>query len=158
MPSKYPYNDNIYKKMKKSYKGIYRPQRPNKYIGNPNQIVYRSLLERRFMVYCDTSDSVTKWSSEELSIIYRNPIDKRIHRYFPDFIVQMNTGKKYMIEIKPLRQTKPPKIPKKKTKAFMRESFEFIKNQAKWGAAKIYCEDNSLEFKVITEKDLGVYS
>ena len=85
--------------MKKSYKGIYRPQRPKKYIGNPNQVVYRSLLERRFMVYCDTSDSVTKWSSEELSIIYRNPIDKRIHRYFPDFIVQMNTGKKYMIEI-----------------------------------------------------------
>jgi hypothetical protein len=70
----------------------------------------------------------------------------------------MNTGKKYMIEIKPLRQTKPPKIPKNKTKAFMRESFEFIKNQAKWGAAKIYCEDNSLEFKIITEKDLGVYS
>jgi len=129
-----------------------------KYIGNPHQIVYRSLLERRFMVYCDTSDSVTKWSSEELSIVYRNPIDKRIHRYFPDFIVQMSTNKKYMIEIKPSRQTKPPKIPKRKTKAFMRESFEYIKNQAKWGAAKHYCEDNDLEFKIITEKDLGVYS
>ena len=144
--------------MKKSYKGIYRPTYPMKYIGNPHQIVYRSLLERRFMVYCDTSDSVTKWSSEELSIVYRNPIDKRIHRYFPDFIVQMSTNKKYMIEIKPSSQTKPPKIPKRKTKAFMRESFEYIKNQAKWGAAKHYCEDNDLEFKIITEKDLGVYS
>ena len=144
--------------MKKSYKGIYKPTYPKKYIGNPHQIVYRSLLERRFMVYCDTSDSVTKWSSEELSIVYRNPIDKRIHRYFPDFIVQMSTNKKYMIEIKPSRQTKPPKTPKRKTKAFMRESFEYIKNKAKWGAAKIYCEDNDLEFKLITEKDLGVYS
>ena len=144
--------------MKKSYKGIYKPTYPKKYIGNPHQIVYRSLLERRFMVYCDTSDSVSKWSSEELSIVYRNPIDRRIHRYFPDFIVQMSTNKKYMIEIKPSRQTKPPKTPKKKTKAFLRESFEYIKNQAKWGAAKHYCEDNNIEFKIITEKDLGVYS
>jgi len=144
--------------MKKSYKGIYKPTYPKKYIGNPHQIVYRSLLERRFMVYCDTSDSVTKWSSEELSIVYRNPIDKRIHRYFPDFIVQMSNNKKYMIEIKPSRQTKPPKTPKRKTKAFMRESFEYIKNTAKWTAAKNYCEDNDLEFKIITEKDLGVYS
>ena len=144
--------------MKKSYKGIYKPTYPKKYIGNPHQIVYRSLLERRFMVYCDTSDSVSKWSSEELSIVYRNPIDRRIHRYFPDFIIQMSTNKKYMIEIKPSRQTKPPKTPKKKTKAFLRESFEYIKNQAKWGAAKHYCEDNNIEFKIITEKDLGVYS
>ena len=143
--------------MKKSYKGIYKPTYPKKYIGNPHQIVYRSLLERRFMVYCDTSDSVSKWSSEELSIVYRNPIDKRIHRYFPDFIIQMSTNKKYMIEIKPSRQTKPPKTPKKKTKAFLRESFEYIKNQAKWGAAKHYCEDNNIEFKIITEKDLGPY-
>jgi len=144
--------------MKKSYKGIYKPSRPYKYVGNPNQIVYRSLLERRFMVYCDNSDNVLKWSSEELSIRYRSPLDQKIHRYFPDFIVQMTTGKKYMIEIKPSRQTIPPKSPKRKTKAYMRESFEYIKNTAKWSAAKNYCEDNNLEFKIMTEKDLGVYN
>ena len=143
--------------MKKSYKGIYRPTYPNKYIGNPHHIVYRSLLERKFMRYCDLNPDVTKWSSEELHIIYRNPLDKRVHRYFPDFIIQVKTGKKYMIEIKPSRQCKPPKTPKKKTKSFMRESFEYIKNQAKWSAAKNYCEDNDLTFKLITEKDLFVY-
>jgi len=144
--------------MKKSYKGIYRPTYPKKYIGNPHRIVYRSLLERRFMVYCDTSDNVSMWSSEELAIIYRSPIDKRIHRYFPDFIIKMSNGKRYMIEIKPDRQTRPPKPPKRKTKVFMRESLEYIKNTAKWTAAQNYCEDNDLEFKIITEKELGVYS
>ena len=143
--------------MKKSYKGIYRPTYPRKYIGNPHRIVYRSLLERKFMRYCDLNPDVLQWSSEELYIIYRNPLDKKIHRYFPDFIIQVSTGKKYMIEIKPSRQCKPPKTPKKKTKSFMRESFEYVKNQAKWTAAKNYCEDNDLTFKLITEKDLGAY-
>jgi len=144
--------------MPKSYKGIYKPTNPKKYVGDPNRIVYRSMLERRFMRYCDLSENVIFWSSEELSIIYRNPIDKKIHRYFPDFIIKMKTGKRYMIEIKPDRQTRPPKKPKRQTKSFMRESLEYVKNQAKWKAAQYYCEDNDLEFKLVTEKELGVYS
>lgn len=143
--------------MRKSYKGLYKPTYPKKYIGDPNRIVYRSLLERKFMRYCDLSDNVTQWASEELPIIYRSPLDRKIHRYFPDFIVKMKTGNRYMVEIKPSRQCVKPKTPKRKTKAFMRESLEYIKNQAKWSAAKIYCEDNNLEFKLITEKDIGVY-
>ena len=109
------------------------------------------------MLYCDNSVNVTNWASEELAIRYYNPIDKKYHRYFPDFIVRTIKGKKLIIEIKPFRQCKPPKTPKKKTKSFMRESFEYIKNQAKWKAAQSYCEDNGAEFKLITEKDLGVY-
>jgi len=144
--------------MPKSYKGIYKPTNPKKYVGDPNRIVYRSMLERRFMRYCDLSENVIFWSSEELSIIYRNPIDKKIHRYFPDFIIKMKTGKRYMIEIKPDRQTRPPKKPKRQTKSYMRESLEYVKNQAKWKAAQYYCEDNDLEFKLVTEKELGVYS
>jgi hypothetical protein len=62
-----------------------------------------------------------------------------------------------MIEIKPSRQSVKPKPPKKKTKSYMRESFEYIKNQAKWSAAKEYCDDNNMKFKIITEKDLGQY-
>ena len=62
-----------------------------------------------------------------------------------------------MIEIKPSRQCRKPKTPKRKTKAFMRESVEYIKNQAKWNAAKQYCDDNGMEFKIITEKELGQY-
>ena len=143
--------------MAKSYKGLYKPTHPKKYVGDPKKIVYRSLLERRFMRYCDLNQDILYWASEELPIRYFNPIDKKFHRYFPDFVVKTSKQKKYMIEVKPSRQIGKPKPPKKKTKSYMRESFEYIKKQAKWQAAKSYCEDNDLEFKIISEKDLGQY-
>ena len=143
--------------MAKSYKGLYRPTTPKKYAGNTKQIVYRSLLERRFMRYCDLNQDILYWASEELPVRYYNPLDKKYHRYFPDFIVKTVNNDKYMIEIKPSRQVAKPKPPKKKTKSYMRESFEYIKNQAKWQAAKSYCDDKGMKFKLITEKDLGQY-
>jgi|SRR5210317_193163 hypothetical protein len=143
--------------MAKSYKGLYKPTNPKKYVGNPNQIVYRSLLERRFMRYCDLNPDIEYWASEELPIRYYNPLDKKYHRYFPDFIIKTIKNDKFVIEIKPSRQTAKPKTPKKKTKSYMRESFEYIKNQAKWSAAKAYCEDKGMKFKLITEKELGQY-
>ena len=142
--------------MKKPFKGIYKPTNPKKYVGNPNNIVYRSLLERRFIVYCDTNPGIVQWASEELPIRYYNPIDKKYHRYFVDFIIKTDKNKKMLIEIKPSRQITRPKPPKKKTRSYMRESFEFIKNQAKWKAATAYAEDNNAVFKIITEKELGV--
>ena len=143
--------------MTKSYRGLFRPTNPKKYVGNTKQIVYRSLLERRFMRYCDLNEDILYWASEELPVRYYNPLDKKYHRYFPDFVVKTVNNDKYMIEIKPSRQVAKPKPPKKKTKSYMRESFEYIKNQAKWQAAKSYCDDNGMQFKVITEKDLGKY-
>tara|TARA_A100001011_G_scaffold996_1_gene1168 strand:- start:44 stop:475 length:432 start_codon:yes stop_codon:yes gene_type:complete len=143
--------------MAKSYQGLYKPTHPKKYVGDPKKIVYRSLLERRFMRYCDLNQDILFWASEELPIRYFNPIDKKYHRYFPDFVVKTSKQKKYMIEVKPSRQIGKPKLGKKKSKTYMRESFEYIKNQAKWQAAKSYCDDNDLEFKLITEKDLGQY-
>jgi len=143
--------------MAKSYKGIYKPTYPKKYVGNPNRIVYRSLLERRFMLYCDRTEDVVNWASEEISIPYISPIDKKLHRYYPDFIVKTSKGKKLIIEIKPYRQTSQPKAPKRKTRAYLREQLEYIKNNAKWKAAKAFCEDKGFEFKILTEKELGVY-
>ena len=143
--------------MAKSYRGLFRPTNPKKYVGNTKQIVYRSLLERRFMRYCDLNEDILYWASEELPVRYYNPLDKKYHRYFPDFVVKTVNNDKYMIEIKPSRQVAKPKPPKKKTKSYMRESFEYIKNQAKWQAAKSYCDDNGMQFKLITEKDLGKY-
>ena len=143
--------------MAKSYRGLFRPTNPKKYVGNTKQIVYRSLLERRFMRYCDLNKDILYWASEELPVRYYNPLDKKYHRYFPDFVVKTVNNDKYMIEIKPSRQAVKPKPPKKKTKSYMRESFEYIKNQAKWQAAKSYCEDKGMQFKLITEKDLGQY-
>lgn len=142
--------------MKQSFKGLYKPTYPKKYVGDPNRIIYRSLLERRMMVYLDKNEDIEYWSSEELPIIYRSPIDYRIHRYFPDFVFKLKTGKKFMVEVKPYRQCFPPKKPKRQGKSYLREQLEYIKNQAKWKAAEIYCQDNDLQFKIFTEKELGV--
>ena len=110
--------------MSKSYKGLYRPTNPKKYVGNAKRIVYRSNLERKFMLYSDRNESVEQWASEEISIPYISPVDNRLHRYFPDFLVKTDKGKKFCIEIKPYRQCIKPKKPKRKTKAFLRESLE----------------------------------
>ena len=111
-----------------SYKGRYSPSHPRKYKGNPSNIIYRSLWERKFMVYCDLNQNILEWGSEEIVIPYRSPIDNRVHRYFPDFYVKLKetTGKtkKYIIEVKPKRQTKPPSRPKRQTKGYLREVYE----------------------------------
>ena len=143
-----------------SYKGKYYPSFPRKYKGDPTNIVYRSLWERKFMVYCDKNQNILEWASEEIAIPYRSPIDNRVHRYFPDFYikVQENTGKikRYLIEVKPLKQTVKPKKPKRQTKGYIREAYEYARNQAKWKMAKEFCADRQWEFKVVTEKELGI--
>ena len=144
-------------KKRATYKGIYRPTNPKKYAGDPTRIVYRSNWERKFMVYCDKNDDIIYWASEELAIPYVSPLDRKVHRYYPDFIIKTKKGKRYMIEIKPSIQTKKPTPKLKKSKAFMRESLEYIRNVAKWQAADVYCNDNGMEFKIFTEKELGIY-
>ena len=143
-----------------SYKGKYYPSFPRKYKGDPTNIVYRSLWERKFMVYCDKNQNILEWASEEIAIPYRSPIDNRVHRYFPDFYMKVKETngkiKNYVIEVKPAKQTKPPKKPKRQTKGYIREAYEYAKNQAKWKMAKEYCADRQWEFKVVTEKELGV--
>jgi len=143
-----------------AYRGKYYPSFPRKYKGDPTNIIYRSLWERKFMVYCDKNQNILEWASEEIAIPYRSPIDNRVHRYFPDFYikVQENTGKikRYLIEVKPLKQTTKPKKPKRQTKGYIREAFEYARNQAKWKAAREYCADRMWEFKVITEKELDI--
>jgi hypothetical protein len=109
------------------------------------------------MRYCDLNDDIIYWASEELPIRYFNPLDKKYHRYFPDFVVKTVKDEKYMVEIKPSRQVDKPKTPKRKTRSYMIESFNYIKNQAKWQAARKYCDDMNMKFKLITEKDLGKY-
>ena len=143
-----------------SYKGKYQPSYPQKYKGNPTNIVYRSLWERKFMVYCDTNEKILEWGSEEIVLPYRSPIDNRIHRYFPDFYIKVleSSGqiKKYLIEIKPKRQTVPPPKQKRQTKGYISEAYEYAKNQAKWEAAREWCADRGYEFKVLTENELGI--
>ena len=143
-----------------SYKGKYYPSFPRKYKGDPTNIVYRSLWERKFMVYCDKNQNILEWASEEIAIPYRSPIDNRVHRYFPDFYMKVKETngkiKNYVIEVKPAKQTIPPKKPKRQTKGYIREAYEYARNQAKWIMAKEFCADRQWEFKVVTEKELGI--
>ena len=81
-------------KKRATYKGIYRPTNPKKYAGDPSKIVYRSNWERKFMVYCDRNEDITYWASEELAIPYVNPIDRKKHRYYPDFMIKTTKGKR----------------------------------------------------------------
>lgn len=143
-----------------AYKGTYRPINRKKYIGDPNKITYRSLWERSFMVYCDKNDAILAWASEEVVIPYISPIDNKVHRYFPDFYIKVRQKdqsiKNMLIEIKPKKQCSPPKIPKRKTKSYLNEVKTWGVNQAKWKAAKEWCDDRKFEFKLITENELGL--
>ena len=143
-----------------AYKGKYYPTFPHKYKGDPTNITFRSLWERKFMVYCDKNTNVLEWNSEEIAIPYRSPLDNRVHRYFPDFYMKVKESngviKNYIVEVKPLKQTTPPKKPKRQTRGYIREAYEYARNQAKWKVAKEFCKDRRWEFKVITEKELGI--
>ena len=143
-----------------AYSGKYRPSYPKKYKGDPTNVIYRSLWERKFMVYCDKNESILAWASEEIYIHYLSPIDNKIHRYFPDFFIKVRQKdksiKNMLIEIKPKSQCLPPKIPKRKTKNYLHEMKTWSVNQAKWKAAIEWCEDRKYEFKLITENELGI--
>lgn len=144
---------------KATYKGKYRVKNPMKYQGDLNNVIYRSSWELKFMKYCDTNPSVLEWGSESVIIPYVSPLDKKVHRYFVDFYMKVRTAdgqiKKYLIEIKPERFTKPPPIPQRKTKNFINEVFQYGVNEAKWKSANQYCQQQGWQFLVLTEKDLG---
>ena len=132
-----------------TYKGRYFPTNPKKYRGNPNQIIYRSLWERKVMVYCDKNDAIIEWGSEEVIVPYLSPMDGRIHRYFPDFYMKVRQAdgstKKFIIEVKPKSQCKQPvKNPKRRTTKWFNEVKTFAINQAKWKSAKEFCEDKGM--------------
>jgi hypothetical protein len=139
--------------------GIYQPQHPNKYVGNVNEIMYRSGWERKFMVWLDLSTSISRWSSEPVAIPYINPIDGKIHRYYIDFWVEREDNDKYIVEIKPYKQTQKPTLnentrSKKKIEQYNNSARNYIINLAKWKAAEDYANKNGIRFLIITEKEL----
>jgi len=112
------------------------------------------------MIYCDSTPSILEWGSEEFIIPYRSPIDGKAHRYYPDFYIKVRekSGKisKYIIEIKPKKQTKPPYGKDKRTKAYRNAVLTFAKNKAKWNAAENYCDNRQMKFLILTEDHLAV--
>ena len=147
---------------KRSYKGKYKPSNPKKYKGDSSNIIYRSLWERKVMVYCDTSPYILQWQSEEIVIPYRNPVNGRLSRYFPDFWVKYQNDKgtitQKIIEVKPKKYTiSPRQNPKRKTKLWKSEVLEYLKNTAKWKAAEKYCKKRGYSFQILTEDFLSPY-
>jgi hypothetical protein len=138
------------------YQGAFRPTQPEKYLGNTQNIVYRSSWEKRFFMYCDTHPGILKWASEEFSIPYISPLDSKLHRYFPDVWLEAQTAegrKGYLIEIKPKNQAQL-RQPTRKTKKFLREAMTVAVNHAKWDAAKLFCKERDWTFVVLTEDEL----
>lgn len=142
------------------HKRKFTPLHPEKYVGDPTDIIMRSSWETKFAIWCDTDPSVLKWASETTIIPYICPTDNRPHRYFVDFKIQVkdrnNKIKTYLIEIKPSKQTRPPDIPQRKTRQYINEVMTWGKNAAKWAAAREYCKDRGYEFVILTETELGI--
>jgi len=120
-------------------KGKFTPVNQSKFLGKKDPI-YRSLWERRFMIYCDRSGAIKFWDSESFHIPYLSPMDNCWHNYYPDFYVdyfdKYGKPRKKLIEIKPRYQMK------------------YRINKAKWAAAQKYCDEHGMEFQVLTEREL----
>jgi hypothetical protein len=135
---------------RKTYHGQYQIINADKYIGDVNNIIFRSLAERKMMVYLDKTKEVVKWSSEEIVIPYFYDVDQRWHKYYPDFyseVVNDKGLKKYIIELKPKTETVPPKV---KSKYYLEEMKTYVKNQNKWKFAEEFCsKQENLEFIIM---------
>ena len=143
-----------------AYSGRFKPKNPQKYVGDTNNIIYRSSWECRVMDWLDRNDDILSWGSEEIAISYISPIDGRPHRYYPDFVVKFkdkdDKHKIMILEVKPKYQTQQPKKPQRVTKKYIQDVMDWGKNQAKWKVASEYCMDRGWEFKLITEDHLGL--
>ena len=147
----------MFKKDPRYTQGIFIPRNKEKFLGS--KAIYRSSLELRFMKFCDNNQNVVKWGSENVVIPYLNPLDGKIHRYFVDNFVQIKEGekiKRYLVEIKPSKQLLPPTTKYRKKSNLIYEQTMYITNQAKWQAAREWCNKKGLEFIILTEKHLTV--
>jgi len=140
--------------------GLFKPKNPQKYIGDINQIVFRSSWELRAFKWADETESILEWSSEPFPIKYFDYSTNKVRRYFPDLFLKIKNKEgvieSYIVEIKPEKQTIPPKRGKKRTSTYLNEVATYEKNISKWNQAKQFCESNNILFKVITEKQLGI--
>lgn len=132
--------------------GIFKPENPSKVIGN-NPIIYRSSIERKFCKFCDTNPNVLKWSSEEIVIPYYDTVSKKNRKYYVDnfvMIKEKDTVKKYLIELKDIKETREPvkKRGKRKT-TLLYEQMTYQTNLCKWKKAVEFCKNHNLEFLLI---------
>jgi TnsA endonuclease N terminal len=133
-------------------RGKFQMKHPEKYIGTKVP-TYRSSWEWSFMNFCDNNKSVQKWASEAIQIPYKDPLTGRQTVYVPDFFIQYVDKNSKMIveliEIKPSSQQIIERVGKNKY-----NQAQFIKNQAKWTAANLWCKQQGIRFRILNENDL----
>ena len=140
---------------KKWRQGIFTPKNQDKFIGS--KAVYRSGLELKFFRFCDDNPNVLEWGSENIVVPYISPLDNKAHRYYVDNYIAIKEESevvKYLVEIKPSKQTKPPTTKYRKHQHLLYEQKQYVINQAKWKAAKEFCKKKGLTFIILTEKEL----
>jgi len=151
----------------KTKQGTYIPINQNKWIITESfdmkepGIKYRSSWELKFFQFMDFNDNITKANSEGMVIPYNNPVTGKVSKYYMDAMMETKDGTIWLIEIKPKKETQPPKPPRKNAKnpqkaqqAYIKAIETFAINQAKWEAAEKLCKEKGWKFKIITEKEL----
>jgi hypothetical protein len=140
------------------YKGKFKPENPKKYMGDSDNIIYRSMWERRCMKYFDINPSILQWASEEVVIPYYDSMTKKVRRYFPDFLIKVKTVegvKTHLIEVKPSKDLRPPVGGKgKKRSTVLYEMKTYQMNRDKFASARKWCDDRNITFDIWTEKHL----
>lgn len=144
---------------KKFYQGFYNPKNIHKYVGKKDNIIYRSGLELKFYRFCDNNPNVIEWGSEEIVVPYFDTLQKKSRKYFIDAYVKIKEGditKKYLVEVKPWKQTQEPKVSKgKKKSSLLYEQISYKNNCDKWAFAREFAKKHGMEFIIITEKELN---
>lgn len=139
------------------HQGYFTPISPQKYRGTM-PIIYRSQLELNLFRFLDRNDNIMSWGAESVVIPYLSPKDGKTHKYFTDAVFHLKTAngvKKYIVEVKPYRQTQPPnQHGNKKKSTLLYEQIMWAVNTSKWSSAKEWCEKNGYIFQILTEKDL----
>jgi hypothetical protein len=132
--------------------GKYALKNPDKYVGGRTP-TYRSSWEFMFMKFCDTNPSISKWASESIKIPYRNPLSGKFTIYVPDFFIVYTdkTGKEKveLIEVKPANQTHREQLGRSRA-----NQAHYVVNQAKWAAARAWCKQKGIAFRIINEGDI----
>jgi len=138
--------------MSRFAQGKFNLKNPEKYVGGRTP-TYRSSWEFAFMKFCDEHPSVSQWASEAIKIPYRNPFTGKHTIYVPDFFIVYadKTGKKRVeiIEVKPTNHTFKENLGRSK-----HNQAHYVLNQAKWEAARNYCKQKGIYFRIVTEKDI----
>jgi hypothetical protein len=144
------------KRDKRFRQGYYKPQYPDKCINK--ECIYRSSLELKFFIFCDTNPNVLQWGSENVIIEYFDSVMNKKRKYYVDNYVKIKEGdiiKKYLVEVKPYKQTQPPKeSPKRKKSNVLYEKVMFQNNVDKWHYAREFAKKYNMEFIILTEKEL----